>query len=127
MHKTISVLALVLLITGCAHPPYEPIIDTRDVDMEEYQSDLDECRGFANLYDERDDTIMTNTIVGAGLGAAAGGIAGGAGGDYVAEGITAGLIAGGTTGHAYGESKMAKHKRAIVKRCLKGRGYKVLG
>jgi outer membrane lipoprotein SlyB len=105
----------VLLLMGCAAHP-DPIIDTKGVNMEQYQQDLEECQTFA-------EPIQTE--VGAEKGAAAGAAVGGATGAVTgnaAEGAGIGAIAGAARSAQLNE----REKQQVVKNCLKGRGYNVL-
>lgn len=105
----------VLSIAGCAAQP-DPIIDTKGVDMAAYRRDLAECRQYAN---------EVPMAAGAAKGAAAGGAYGAAVGSIngrAAEGAGTGAISGA----AYSMLEADREKQRVVKRCVAGRGYRVL-
>lgn len=118
----LSLCCAVLLLGACA--PFRPgddrvIIDTRGVDMEQYRDDIKECGTFADQV-----AVGKRTGKAAGAGAAVGSAVGAifAGGVGAAKGGSAGAVTG-----AYRGSTDAKREQLrVVKRCLRGRGYKVL-
>ena len=114
--KKLSILPLVLLV-GCAN---EPIIDRKGVDETAYQQDLAECRAYAEEVDTPTETVKGGAI-GAAVGTAVGTIFGDGRGAERGAGI--GAIAGGSDGLTEAE----RRKERILYRCLKGRGYRVLG
>ena len=115
--SALSALLLLSLATGCAH---EPIVDRRGVNEANYQRDLAECRAYAGEVD-----TMGETIKGGSIGAAVGGVFGAIWGDrHMAERAAGtGAVAGGGKGLQEAEQR----KEKVMYRCLKGRGYKVLG
>ena len=109
----LSVLALA--VAACASQP-NPIIDTKGVDLAAYQRDLAECKQYAG------EVPMT---AGAARGAVAGGAYGAAVGSIdgrAAEGAGTGAI----TGAAWSMLDADREKQEVVKRCIAGRGYRVL-
>jgi len=114
--------ALLILATlaaaGCAGNT-KPIIDMQGVDRETFEQDLAECETYA-------DEVQTGKSVakGAGLGAAVGAATGAIGGDSgdVAEGAAYGGLWGGTRSGLDAD----REKRLVLKRCMAGRGYRVL-
>ena len=108
-------IAATLALAGCAAHP-EPIIDTKGVNMAQYEQDLEECNEFKE---------PIKTEVGAAKGAAAGAAVGGATGAVTgnaAEGAGVGAIAGAARSAQLNE----REKAEVVKNCLRGRGYRVL-
>lgn len=104
-----------VMIGGCsAHP--EPIIDTKGVNMAMYERDLVECQQFAAQI-EPAKGVAKGAVAGAAVGAAIGAIRGNAG-----EAAAVGAVSGGATSAV----KADDDKQGVVKRCLRGRGYKVL-
>lgn len=102
-------------ITGCsAHP--DPIIDQRGVNMQMYGADLEECESYAEPI-----SVGKGAAKGAAGGAAVGAATGVIGGD-IYSGAGYGAIYGATR---YGNDA-DREKRTVVKRCLAGRGYRVL-
>ncbi len=123
MHiKTIAIAAAIALLAGCATAPgganYAPMVDTGHR-IGVYEQDLAECQQYAQR------------VAGAGEGAAAGAVGGAIvigllsavlGGGGHGRWAAAGAISGGLSGAAAGEA----NQRAVVVRCMSGRGYQVL-
>lgn len=109
-----AVLVLVLAVACAAHP--EPIIDTRGVDMAAYEVDLAECSEYSKQI-TTEKGVAKGAAGGAVVGAATGAISGdtGAGAGY-------GSIWGATRSGLDAD----RDKQMVVKRCLSGRGYRVL-
>lgn len=107
-------IALAVLTACSAHP--EPIIDRQGVNMSTYAVDLEECSAYADAISVGKGAAK-GAAGGAAVGAAAGAISGNAG-----NGAAYGAIFGGTGSG----NEAAREKRMVVKRCLAGRGYKVL-
>jgi hypothetical protein len=97
-----------------AHP--EPIVDTKGMDRSAYESDLEECRAYAEQIQTRDG-VAKGAAGGAAVGAATGAISGDA-----ARGAGYGGIWGGTRSGLDAD----REKQRVVKNRLRGRGYKVL-
>jgi outer membrane lipoprotein SlyB len=102
-------------LAGCAGNP-GPIIDTKGVDMARYQVDLNECSGYSEQV-ETGKGVAKGAAGGAAVGAVAGAIGGSAG-----KGAGYGALGGATSSALKGD----REKQAVVKNCLRGRGYKVL-
>jgi outer membrane lipoprotein SlyB len=95
-----------------------PIIDTKGVNMTVYEEDLAECTVYA-------EQVETGAAMG--KGAAAGGVTGGAVGAIAKGGnIGRGAGIGAVLGASRSGVKASDEKAGVVKRCLRGRGYKVL-
>ena len=115
---TISVLlGLVILTAGCAAHP-DPIIDTKGEDPELLAEDWDECEAYTE-----EISVVAGTAKGVGLGAAIGALTGSIGryGD-AAEGAAYGAIYGGTDSGLMAD----RDQQQVFKRCMRGRGYRVL-
>jgi len=107
-----------LTLAGCARN--QVVIDKQYVDMTAYNHDLEECRSYAE---------ETGGVAGeAAKGAVGGAVVGGAIGAIIGNSRTAGKLGGvgAVTGAVRGGSKSKAEKLKIVKRCLSGRGYRVL-
>ena len=104
-----------VLLAGCASHP-GPIIDTRGVDMAKYEKDLAECEAYAENI-----SVAEGSARGGAVGAVVGAAAGAIGGD-AARGAGYGGIAGATRSGL--DNK--REQEAVVKRCVAGRGYRVL-
>ena len=111
-----STCLLVTLLAGCSSSP-GPIVDTKGVDMARYHADLEDCRGFAEQV-----RIERGMAKGAVAGAAAGAAVGAVRSENVGEHAGVGAVAGATKSGIRGD----REKSQVVKRCMRGRGYKVL-
>ncbi len=114
--RTAAVFATLLLF-GCAS---DPIVDRRGVDEVQYQADLSACRNYAAEVDTAGETAKSGAI-GAAIGASIGAIIGNS--RDVEQGAGVGAVAGG----AKGFSRAERRKQKVMYRCLKSRGYNVLG
>ena len=116
--KATMLIAATVLIAGCAAHP-DPIIDMKGVDLDQYEQDWDECESYT------EEVIVAKGVAkGAGLGAvigAAGGAVGGNSSD-VSEGAGIGALWGGTRSGLDADEM----KQDVFKRCMRGRGYRVL-
>ena len=107
-----------LVVAGCAAHP-DPIIDTKGENPDTLAQDWGECDAISEQAQ-----IEKGVARGAGLGAAIGAAAGAIGGnsDDVAEGAGFGALYGGTDSGL----DAAREKQDVFKRCMAGRGYRVL-
>ncbi|MDJ0759344.1 MAG: hypothetical protein QNJ19_08090 [Woeseiaceae bacterium] len=115
MPYRISSILLLALLAGCAANP-NPIIDTKGVDKARMAEDWQECEQIS-----KEVNVPTGVAKGAGLGAAVGAAAGAIGGD-VSESAGWGALWGGTRSGLDADKEQSK----VFKRCMKGRGYRVL-
>jgi hypothetical protein len=110
-------------LLSCASPESffgkDPIIDMTGVDPQDYQTDLAECRAYA-------DQVQTGrqVVTGAATGAVVGGAVGAIGGNSSTAARTAGI--GGVMGTVNGTSSAISERRVVLRNCLLGRGYRVL-
>ena len=103
------------LAAGCASHP-EPIIDMQGVDAAALELDWADCEAYA------DEVIVARgAATGATGGAVAGAAAGAISGD-ADKGAGYGAVWGATRSSIDG----AREKQMVFKRCLRGRGYRVL-
>ncbi|MBU3578436.1 glycine zipper family protein [Polynucleobacter sp. 73C-SIWE] len=122
MNKLVALCSLVLMAAvGCAGADVRPLVDMKGVNESAYEKDLQECQAYA-----KDQSGMGETAAkGAGAGAVVGGLLG-----LVTGGNKTGIIqaagAGAVIGGAGGAFSGNQAQEAVVKRCLSGRGYKVL-
>lgn len=114
MNRSLPVLIVVLSISACAS--HKPIVDTKGLNMALYEKDLAECNEYAAQV-ESGEKVAKSAAVGAAVGAAIGAVFGNAG-----DGAATGAIDGGTSGGLDAD----REKASVVKRCLRGRGYRVL-
>lgn len=112
----LTMLAIVMAAcAGCAAHP-DPIVDMKGVDPEAFAQDWDECE----VYTE-EVIIAQGVAKGSATGAAVGAIAGAINGD-VGQSAATGALYGGTKSGLDADSD----KQRVFKRCLAGRGYRVL-
>jgi outer membrane lipoprotein SlyB len=110
----VSGFALAALAACAAHP--EPIIDMQGVDQQVFERDWDECAGYAD---------QVSPAKGAAKGAAVGAVVGAASGA-----ITGGADESAGFGSIYGATRSglgaSREQQQVFKRCMSGRGYRVL-
>ena len=122
MNKLFALCSMVVIVAvGCAGADVRPIVDMKGVNQTAYEKDLQECQAYA-----KDQSGMGETAAkGAGAGAVVGGLLG-----LVTGGNKTGIVqaagAGAVIGGAGGAFTGNQAQEAVVKRCLSGRGYKVL-
>ena len=109
-------IALVAIgASACAAHP-DPIIDMKGVDAAALAEDWDECEAYT------DEIIMAAGVArGSAAGAAVGAVAGAINGD-VGRDAANGALYGGTRSGLDAD----RDKQRVFKRCLSGRGYRVL-
>jgi hypothetical protein len=116
--KTLAVIFAGSLAAGCAAQP-DPIIDMKGVDLDQYDEDWAECESYTE-----EVLVARGVTKGAGLGAVVGAAAGAIGGNSsdAAEGAGIGALYGGTRSGIDADEM----KQTVFKRCMRGRGYRVL-
>lgn len=113
--SVVLMLPLVLAVSfGCASR--KPIIDTANVDMEQYERDLAECEEVATQVDTA-GRAAESAAAGAAVGAAQGAIWGRAG-----NSAASGAVTGGAGGLYAADHETAR----VIKNCMRQRGYVVL-
>ncbi len=111
----LSTLVATIMIAGCAAHP-DPIVDMKGVDPDAFAQDWHECESYT------EEILISKGIVkGAATGAAVGAIAGAIDGD-VAESAAIGGLYGSTRSGLNAD----RERQKVFKRCLRGRGYRVL-
>ena len=100
---------------ACASHP-DPIIDMKGVDPVAMQVDWDDCEAYSE-----EVVIGKGTARGAAGGAVVGAAAGSIGGD-----ADRGAGYGAIYGAARSATRGAREKESVFKRCMRGRGYRVL-
>lgn len=119
LHLIICFMGFVFL-TACASSS-KPLVDMKGVNEKAYEADLKECQEYA----AQSNQALPSTAKGAGIGAAVGGTLGlilGGTTTGVVKSAAVGAVVGGGTGAYRGTEK----QDGVVKKCLSGRGYKVL-
>ena len=113
----LAVAALAIALSACAAHP-DPIIDTKGVDPDALAQDCEECEAYTE-----EISVAKGTAKGAGLGAAIGAVVGSIDGrGDVAEDAAFGAVYGGTDSGLEAD----RDKQQVFKRCMRGRGYRVL-
>ena len=118
MKHSITVMFLLTLLSACTTTD-EIIIDKKGVDMNRYNADLEECRSYGTevkTAEKGTRGAVSGAVVGGAIGAIADGTEG------AARGAGVGAVTGGAKGISEGENQEVE----VVKRCLSGRGYRVL-
>lgn len=113
--KPVVITALSVYLCGCAG--HSPIVDTKGVDMSNYEVDLAECQQYAKQVGTGKEAAA-----GAGIGAALGWAISAVTKEDRGEGAGVGAITGGATGLG----RAAASQKNVVSGCLRGRGYNVL-
>jgi len=96
-----------------------PIIDKQNVNLAQYEADLTQCRDYTD-----EVALAQKAGSGAVSGAVVGGVIGAAVGDseFAKKGAGIGAVGGGARGIGEG----IRERERVTKRCLMGRGYRVL-
>ena len=115
----IATVCALSLAAGCTTSK-NVIIDEKGVDMQRYRQDLAECERYAEEV-RKGEKVMRGAGSGAAVGGAVGAVAGGST-DSAARGAGVGAVTGGARGMSAGE----REEMRVIKRCLSGRGYRVL-
>ena len=115
MHRRVFSTICLALLAGCAANP-KPIIDRRGTDPERFAEDWSECEAYSY-----EVSIAEGTAKGAAVGAAVGAAAGAIQGD-VSQGAGFGGLYGGTRSGL----EASRERSQVFKRCMSGRGYRVL-
>jgi outer membrane lipoprotein SlyB len=138
-----AVVLFAPVLAACSRaqkPVLYPTAKTRDAGPEQVQRDIDDCRKLASDYVEstagRD--IAKGAAVGGGAGAAVGAAGGAVRGAMSGRGAGAGAATGAAVGAATGATAGVVHGavkntepnpvyKQFVNRCLRERGYDVIG
>lgn len=122
MKKIVAIAAAAAILAGCAAPmhQYRPLVDT-DTTSTQYQRDLEDCRAYAMTKPTAESAAAVGAVIGALAGVALLALSGGRDG-WGNEMAGVGALIGGVEGY----SKGADGQQGVVKRCLAGRGYRVL-
>ena len=126
--KNYVMLLCLLLASGCVATKSgsifdmtssEPIIDTKGVNMAQYEVDLEECSSFSE-----DISTGKSIAKGTATGAAVGAIIEAITDDSKSrrDALEVGAVSGGTQSGI----RAVREKEQIIRRCLRGRGYQVL-
>ena len=120
-----GMILVAVVLAGCAYS-YEPVVDMQAVDQSTYDRDLAECRGYADQVSPVEEAASSG-LLSAAIGAALGAVIGAVSGNVSAGGgAAAGAAVGGTTGVLAGGVGAGQSQVDIIKKCLSGRGYRLL-
>lgn len=132
----LSVLGLVAL-TGCSNPKpvLYPNAQLNSVGRAQADRDIEACEDFAknngvSSGGGKTGEVVKSTAVGGGTGAAVGAVAGAVAGGDAGKGAAIGGATGATAGLIHGalkDSGLDSTYRNFVNRCLKDKGYDVVG
>jgi outer membrane lipoprotein SlyB len=111
----LSTVGLLLAVVGCAAHP-DPIVDMQGVNPDLLAKDWEDCEGYSE-----EIAIGQGVAKGAGVGAGVGAV-GGAVNDHVGRSAANGALIGATRSGLDAD----REKQKVFKRCLRGRGYRVL-
>ena len=111
----VSALFASAMVTGCASHP-DPIIDMKGVDPVAMKADWSECEAYSE-----EVVVAKGTAKGAAGGAVVGAATGAISGD-AERGAGYGAIWGATRSGLRG----SREQEMVFKRCMRGRGYRVL-
>ncbi len=123
MPKKIFTTLCLVLVSACGSiedlTGNNPIIDSQGVSLAQYDADLAVCQTYAD-----DVAIAQKAGAGAVSGAVVGGVIGAVVGnsDTAKKGAGIGAVGGGARGVGAG----IRERERVIKRCLIGRGYRVL-
>ena len=109
------VILVALTVAGCAAHP-DPIVDMKGVDVQAFAQDWGECEKYTE-----EILISQGVIKGGATGAVVGAIGGAIDGDS-GRGAATGALYGGTRSGLDAD----RERQKVFKRCLRGRGYRVL-
>jgi len=131
----LACLALTLMMAGCAtqRPVLYPNAKLKRVGSEVAQRDVDDCIRLAEDYGVsagRGDKVVRGGGGGAAVGGATGAVAGAIGHRNVVDSAARGAAVGaaaGATGAAVRSDRPSEAYRGFVQRCLRERGYDVIG
>jgi hypothetical protein len=128
-------MILGVCLVSCASmqgPILHPNVHLQEVGKQQADKDVEECRELASQYvpSTAGTDVAKSTGIGAVGGAAVGAVAGAVGGGGAGTGAVVGAATGGTAGAVAGLVKHAEPSPAykdFVDRCLRERGYEVVG
>lgn len=118
MKKTIIAILSIAVLAGCATrgANYVPLVDMKNKDQQQFDTDVKECQAYAKQRMDAADGAVAGAVAGALLGA------------LIAPRGFRNELAGRSAliGAAGGAAGASDTQETITKRCLAGRGYNVL-
>lgn len=134
--QILAVLAAAALAAGCAstaRPVLYPNSHLKQVGDAQAENDIGECRALAEKAGAESTDVSRAArpaAEGAAVGAAAGGVSTAIRGGNIGVGALAGAAIGGAMGGVHGAfraGEVSPIHRNFVQRCLRDRGYEVIG
>ena len=123
IYRMLIILLCAIVTSACTSSKtigqVKPIVDMKGVNQEDYKIDLSQCQAYADEVE-----VGKQIVVGAASGTIIGAAAGAAARNSEAAKRTAGV--GAVVGTAKGTKHAIKQSNQVLKRCLRGRGYRVL-
>ena len=113
--RKLTCIAAIAVLTGCAAHP-DPIVDMQGVNEQQLAQDWADCEGYSE-----EVSIAAGTAKGGTVGAGVGAVSGAINGD-VGRSAANGALWGATQSGLDAD----RDKQMVFKRCLRGRGYRVL-
>jgi outer membrane lipoprotein SlyB len=130
--KTKLIICLIAAsLTGCAAMNQSPATIYPTIDMamnpkeRDYHADINQCNAYIRNTSIA-NSAMNSAVVGGAFGAVLGAVIGAAVGVNPGQMAAVGAGAMGVSAGAEGAVGAAKSRRAIVAKCMSGRGYTVL-
>jgi outer membrane lipoprotein SlyB len=114
------------MLSGCAGGNYQPVVMLDQGNMDSYARDIQECRMYANQRPDALEGGVEGSLVSGAAGAVVGGVIGSFDGKF-GQGAIAGSIVSGVLGGIKSAIAANKNKKLIVIRCMKSKGYNVIG
>ena len=137
MHTSLRLIVLcaVLIVSGCAtqKPVLYPNAKYKEAGQEAAQREIDNCDRMARESGATPgggDKIARGGATGAAVGGATGAVAGAIGRRNVLDSAAAGAAVGGTAGAVHGATRSDEPSsvyQGFMNRCLRERGYEVIG
>ncbi len=121
-HLLISFITIITLV-ACSNSGsnFTPIVDKKNLDEGKYQQDLEDCQSLATEAQGAGKDAAKKAAGGAAVGALLG-LVGGGNTSNIAQAAGIGGVIGGATGAYSGNAE----KENVIRRCLAGRGYRIL-
>jgi outer membrane lipoprotein SlyB len=116
MKFVVLMILTTVLLAACGNRRM-PIVDTKGIDMVQYRQDLFECQQYVEQVESK---AAKGAVGGAIVGAAIGAVIGNS--HIAKKGAGVGAIKGAVGGGVRTQAE----KNAVLRNCLKGRGYNVL-
>lgn len=134
MNRKTLLMSATLLLSVPAYAHANIIVDTKNVDTNQYHADMYECEQLSQQIEHSESKSLGHDLLGsaakgAAIGAAGGAISGGSGSNGAKTGAGIGII-GGALKHGAekrrAEQNFEQQTQNVMRNCMVGRGYTVL-